>query len=179
MVKENFTDIKLVRRAVRGNQKAYGQLAHQYQDYLYRTAYLYLKNQEDALDAVQDCILKGFQNIRKLENPEYFKTWLTRILINCAHDILRKQLPAVPMEHAGELEAARPASMEEKWDLYEAIDGLPYKYKTVIILRYFNELQIQEIACAMGIPEGSVKAYLNRAKQELRSYLEEDYVYAK
>ena len=170
---------KLVKKAVRGNTGAYGQLVHIYQEYLYRTAYLYVRNEQDALDVVQDCVLRGYEHIRELRKPEYFKTWLTRILINCAVGFQKKRFPAVSMDAAGEVEAEKSASVEEKWDLYEAIDVLPEKYKTVIILKYYNDMKIQEIARAMDIPEGSVKAYLTRAKQELRSYLKEDYVYAK
>ena len=76
--------------------------------------------------------------------------------------------------------AAPPAgiSPEEKWDLYEAIDQLPEKYRSVIILKYFEDMKISEISYAMEIPEGSVKAYLSRAREELRRYLKEDYRYA-
>lgn len=69
------------------------------------------------------------------------------------------------------MEAADPGaglSMEEKMDLNHAVSLLPDKYRTVIILKYFDEMTIREIAFAMGIPEGSVKAYLHRAKEELR-----------
>lgn len=170
---------KLVKKAIKGSTRAYGQLAHMYQEYLYRTAYLYVRNEQDALDVVQECVLKGYENIRSLRQPEHFKTWLTRILINCAAGFQKKRLPAVSMEAAGEVEAGKTASVEEKWDLYEAIDVLPEKYKTVIILKYYHDMKIQEIACAMDIPEGSVKAYLTRAKQELRQHLKEDYRYAR
>ena len=75
--------------------------------------------------------------------------------------------------------APEPAvSSEEKWDLYDAIDVLPERYRTVIILKYFSDMTIREISYAMNIPEGSVKAYLNRARGELRHCLKEDYLYA-
>ena len=70
-------------------------------------------------------------------------------------------------------------SIEERMDLYQAIDFLSEKYKNIIILKYFNGLKISEIAYAMDIPEGSVKAYLYRAKTELRHLLEEDTIYEK
>ena len=83
MIEEINVD-KLVLKAIKGNRKAYGQLIYMHKEYLYRTAYLYLKNEDSALDIVQDCILKGFQTIKNLRQPEYFRTWLTRILINLA-----------------------------------------------------------------------------------------------
>lgn len=73
---------RLARKAIRGNCDAYGQLIHACQNYLYRIAFLYTKNEDDALDVVQDCILKAYESIGKLRKPEYFKTWITRILIN-------------------------------------------------------------------------------------------------
>ena len=62
--------------------------------------------------------------------------------------------------------------------MYNAIDSLAEKYKTVVILKFFMEFKLSEIAYIMDIPEGSVSAYLTRAKNELRAYLKEDYYYA-
>ena len=83
-------ELRLIRKAVRGNPDAYGRLIVLYQEYLYKIAFLYMKNEQDALDLVGSTILKGFQNIRTLKKPEWFKTWLTRILINTAKDELKK-----------------------------------------------------------------------------------------
>lgn len=179
MGKEDRAEEQLVRKAIRGNCDAYGQLIHTYQNYLYRTAFLYTKNEDEALDVVQDCILKAYESIKGLKKPEYFKTWITRILINSANQYHRRAGKTVPLETEAEAEAPAGASMEEKWDLYHAIDRLPKLYRTVVILKYYDDLKISEIASVMDIPEGSVKAYLYRAKRELRTFLEEDYAYAK
>ena len=175
---DSSTMEKLAARAARGDVKAYGKLMEALKEYLYRTAFLYLKNEDAALDVVGDCILAGFRNIRTLRKPEYFKTWLTRILFNAAKDYVSK---AIPMEDFDRIQAAQPergASLEEKWDLYHAIDLLPERYRAVVIMKYFDDMKISEIAQTMEIPEGTVKAYLNRARNELRSYLREDYRYA-
>ena len=171
-------NLLLVKKAIHGNVNAYGTLITRCQDYLYRIAFLYVKNEDLALDAVGECILQGFQSIHTLKKPEYFKTWLTRILIRCAVDLFRQMMPVAPMDT---IQAAAPESSissEEKWDLYDAIDVLPEKYRTVIILKYFSDMTVSEIAYAMNIPEGSVKAYLSRARKELRACLKEDYLYA-
>ncbi|QNM05604.1 sigma-70 family RNA polymerase sigma factor [Qiania dongpingensis] len=170
--------LSLVKRAVRGNIDAYGTLITDYQDYLYRTAFLYVKKEDLALDVVGDCILKGFQSIHTLKKPEFFKTWLTRILIHCAMDTFHKLLPLASADTFQAVSSSPGISPEEKWDLYDAIDLLPEKHRTVIILKYFNDLTVNEIAYAMNIPEGSVKAYLSRARRELRNFLKEDYIYA-
>ena len=92
---QNKEHLKLVRQAVRGNPEAYGRLISEYQEYLYKMAFLYMRNQEDALDLVGSVVLKGYQNIHRLKNPEWFKTWLTRILINLAVDEKKKTLYCV------------------------------------------------------------------------------------
>lgn len=204
MIKDN--EEKLVRQAIRGNVDAYGKLIEIYKEYLYRTAFIYTKNEADSLDLVSECILKGFRSVRKLKNPPYFKTWLTRILINCVKNHYEKQgildyvdfsgsltgdnpnnsdrqnLSQTVMEHSVDLTGKENKSSgitpEEKMDLYQAIECLSENYKTVIILKYFLELRLSEISDVMGIPEGSVSAYLSRAKKKLRNYLREDYLLA-
>lgn len=77
---------KLIKKAIRQNPEAYGILISEYKEYLYKMAYLYIKNEQDALDIVDTTILKGFQNIHTLKNPDWFKTWITKILIHTAQD---------------------------------------------------------------------------------------------
>lgn len=166
------SSIRLVKKAIRGSKPAYGELIKLYQTYLYKTAFLYLKNETDSLDAVQECVTKGLLGIGKLKEPAYFKTWITRILINCIYQDKRKT-PVVSFEEYQE-KITEYYLIEEKIDLYDAIDSLRAEYKTVIILFYFQELKIREIAQIMKIPEGSVKAYLYRAKKEIRKILFEE-----
>lgn len=90
--------LELVKKAVKGNTKAYGELVSEYQVYLYKTAYLYTKNEADALDAVQDCVTSGMLNISKLKEPKYFKTWLTRILIHSIYKNSSKKSPIISFE---------------------------------------------------------------------------------
>lgn len=169
---------RLIRKSMHGSFPAFGQLIHLYQDYLYRTAYIYMKNEDDALDVVQDCILTAYEAVGGLQKPEYFRTWLTRILINCALKALRNSSREMSMEELPEQAVGRDASIEERCDLYHAVGQLPEPYRTVVILKYYNDMKINEISKIMDIPEGSVKSYLFRAKKELRTCLKEDYVYA-
>lgn len=97
-------------------------------------------------------------------------------MIRCTIDFFRQTLPAVPMNTVQVATPKQGVSSEEKWDLYNAIDVLPERYRTVIILKYFSNMTIREIAYAMNIPEGSVKAYLSRARGELKANLKEDYL---
>ncbi|MDE5939382.1 MAG: sigma-70 family RNA polymerase sigma factor [Lachnospiraceae bacterium] len=161
--------IKLVKKAIKGNVSAYGELIAEYQVYLYKTAFLYVKNEADSLDAVQECVTKGMLGIEKLKEPRYFKTWITKILINCIRQD-KKKAQTISLDEYLET-GIENYMIEEKVDLYDAIDSLKDQYKTVVILFYFQELKIREIAQIMDIPEGSVKAMLYRAKKQLRSRL--------
>ena len=171
-------ELRLAQKAIKGNPDAYGLLITKYQTYLYKMAFLYMKSEDDALDVVGTTILKAYQNIHKLKNPEWFKTWITKILIRTALDELKKVVHFQNLEKISAAETHTGISLEEKCDLDSAINKLPEKYRTVIILKYFSELSVKEIAFVMNIPEGSVKAYLNRARYELKIMLKEDYIYA-
>ena len=83
---------KTVKRAMRGNVEAYGVLIREQKEYLYRTAYLYSGNEEDALEIVQETVLRAFRSIRNLKDPAVFRTWITRILINVSKDYYKREL---------------------------------------------------------------------------------------
>lgn len=102
----------LVKKAMRGNPKAFGTLIQQEQEYLYRMAFLYVRNEADALDVVQESILKAYKGLRSLREPEYFRTWLTKITINTAQDLLRKRSSAVPWEETEGLPAPQGLAPE-------------------------------------------------------------------
>ncbi len=172
-MEKNKRDLTLVKKAMRGNPKAFGELVRQEQEYLYRMAFLYTHQEEDALDAVQESVLKAYQSLKTLREPSYFKTWLTRIVINTATDICRKRRPAEDLESIGELPAAETLSVEARMDLYDALERLPEKYRDVVKLKYFDGLTIREIAEITEQAEGTVSSQLTRAIRLLRSDLTE------
>ena len=116
-----------------------------------------MKNKEDALDLVGSTVLKGYQNIHRLKNPEWFRTWLTRILINLARDELKKSVHHSDITELQVPEEPSGVSAEEKCDLDSAIRKLPDKYRTPLVLKYYSGLSIREIAYAIGCPEGRSK----------------------
>lgn len=124
--------------------------------------------------------MRAMISMDKLREPQYFKTWITRILINSIYRAQQKYRNSSPFEDYSEAAPEQTLSIEEKTDLYDAIDLLPPIYKTVVILQYFHGMKIKDIAEVMNIPQGSVKAYLHRAKELLRRQLdgEEDAVSA-
>jgi RNA polymerase sigma-70 factor, ECF subfamily len=169
----NLDKIDLVKKAINGDEKAFEKLVKTESERLYKTAYLYVRNKEDALDVLQESIYKAFVSIEKVKQPEYFNTWLTKILIRTAFDLLRKKKKVVLDENI--MSNYSPESrkdVEGKIDLITAISTLKHDYQTVIILFYYHDLPIRSISETMELPENTVKTYLRRAKIELKKNLE-------
>ena len=178
-IKEEPLDITLAKKAKNGDSDAFTELYKIHKIYLYKIAYSYVKDENKALDIMQECAYKGFFYIHKLKNPNIFKTWITRVLINVAIDYLKKESKIIYLDNDSSIACdEKDISLEEKMDLYNAIDTLKDKYKTVIILRYFNNMSIDDIAKTMEIPSNTVKSHLRRAKESLSKILKEDYMHA-
>ncbi|EQB89571.1 RNA polymerase sigma-70 factor (ECF subfamily) [Clostridium punense] len=139
---------------------------------LYRIAYIYVKNEEDALEIVQEAVYKAFLNIKKLKEPEYFNTWITKIIVNSSLDYIKKRNKVI---YFGEEEGLFGIGTKdnEYLDLYEAVDKLQGTYKTVIILKYFEDLKIKDIAKILELSESNVKNYMHKALNMLRVQLKE------
>ena len=177
-IKEEPLDITLAKKAKNGDSDAFTELYKIHKIYLYKIAYSYVKDENKALDIMQECAYKGFFYIHKLKNPNIFKTWITRVLINVAIDYLKKESKIIYLDNDSSIACdEKDISLEEKMDLYNAIDTLKDKYQTVIILRYFNNMSIDDIAKTMEIPSNTVKSHLRRAKESLSKILKEDYLY--
>lgn len=138
---------------------------------LYRTAYGYLGNEQDSLDAVSEAVYQGYRACKDLRKPEYFTTWMTRILIHICYKELKRRTKQ-SLEEISEITA-------EDFDhlsLQEAMENLPEKLRQVIILRYFTGFTLSETAEALQIPQGTVVTRQRRALTLLRVELEEDEV---
>ena len=159
----------LLAKAKKGDNQAFLQLIQNEKVKLYKMAYIYIKNETEALDVVQETITKALNNIQTVKSEQYFSTWLLKILINTALETLRKNQKVVYMEEPffGQGEVL---CIDEKIDLLQAIEHLDEKYKTVILLRYYRDLQTKDIATLLECPEGTVKTNLHRALNELRKH---------
>ncbi|MEI5909492.1 sigma-70 family RNA polymerase sigma factor [Bacillus spongiae] len=164
--------LSLIKKAKKGNKEAFADLLIIHSEQLYRTAFLYAGNREDALDIVQETSFKAFQAVGQLKNPHYFLTWLIKILINSAYDLKRKQGNIIPLDVVGELSSDLQGSYVDYIDLADAIRSLRSTYRDAVILFYFHDFPIKEIASVMEVPENTVKTYLQRGKKELKSRLE-------
>lgn len=175
-MKKKKPELALIKKAMRGNPGAFGELVQQEQESLYRMAFLYTRNQEDALDALQEGILKAYTHIKTLREPERFKTWLMRIVINSAQDLLKKRRPTEEWEELDGLSAPEGLPPEERMDLYDALHQLPEPMQQLLKLRYFDGLSNREIASQLEVSESTVAVRLSRARERLKLEMKEEKV---
>ena len=167
------------KNSIKNNSEVFEELLLQYKSYLYKVAYTYVKDKEAALDILQETSFKAWLNIHTLKDEEKFKPWITKILVNTAINYIRKESKVIyiddenPIISSENIVSKKAISLEEKLDLYKAIDLLKPKYKTVIILKYFDDMKIEDISYVLDVPINTVKSHLKRAKESLSDILKE------
>jgi RNA polymerase sigma-70 factor (TIGR02954 family) len=158
---------ELVIAAQRGDHEAFHQLVSADKKKLYSIAFSYLKDEADALEAIQEATCRAYIMLAKLKEPQYFQTWFIRILIHFCIDEQKRKRKMMPLFLLPELLAADLA-LDDKIRLEMAIDLLPPKLRHIIILKYYEDMTLNEIANLLEKPEGTVKTWLNRALNQLR-----------
>ncbi len=134
----------------------------------YRLAFSYVKNADDALDVVQESIYKALSNIDTIIKPDYIKTWYYRIIVNTSITLLRKRkkLVAVDDETLYGLNLGSVDNYEDI-DLQQALEDLPVKYRSVVVLRFFEDFKIEEIAVILDENVNTIKTRLYKALKML------------
>lgn len=160
---------RLVKKAQKGDDKAFLKLFQKYEEDIYRMAYLYVKNESDALDVVQEVAYRSFKKIDTLKNPEYFKTWLIKIAITCSINLVRKNKKVVQLkpEHE-EFLGSEDEDVSLSITLQELLGQLNEDEKSIVILRFYEGYSFKEIAELLNIPLGTAKSVLYRALDKLR-----------
>ena len=154
------------------DKNEYARRAEEVKSKLYRMAILHLGNEEMAVDAVSETIYRGLISVKKLREPLFFETWMTRILINECN----KQWRRIKREQLVET-LPESAEYEKAYDylpLKEAICRLPAQLKEVIILRYYADYTLAETAKSLDIPQGTVVTRQRRALGLLKLELSEE-----
>jgi RNA polymerase sigma-70 factor (ECF subfamily) len=156
-------------------------LAEQITDYIiknkerhYRLAYSYVKNNDDALEVVQESIYKAISTMDSLKTPDYLNTWFYRIIVNTAIDLLRKRKKVVVMDD--ETLSHYDLSTVDHYadiDLHKALEDLPIQYRSIIVLRFFEDLKIEEIATVLDENVNTVKTRLYKALRMLRVQIDD------
>ena len=154
---------ELLKEYIRENQQGF-----------YRLAYSYTKNPDDAMDVVQEAIVKAISSVHKLKKPEFLKTWFYRILVNEALIFLRKAKKTIPEEDIADNAVYEDGDVPQRVDLARAVDRLDPKIRTVIVLRFFEDMKLEEIARVTHANLSTVKSRLYRGLQLLKISVSEE-----
>ena len=144
-------------------------LIDQYERF-YRLAYSYVHNEADALDVVQESACKAIIQCKNLKDTEKLLPWLCRIVVNTSLDLLRSQIKEQPAE---ELPETVTEDKYQEFDLKEALNRLELENRTIITLRYFEDMKLEDIALVVNENVNTVKARLYRSLKKLRIQLDD------
>lgn len=177
-------DNGLIAACLAGRTDAFGQLVARYQDRLFNTVIRLLGNAEDARDVVQEAFLSAYQSLHSFKGDSLFFTWLYRIAVNTAISYKRKQKVLLRLhqgEEGGGLEPADPSEAarpdhalemaEEERRVHEALARLSVEHRTVLVMKDLEGQKYEEMAEVLGVPIGTIRSRLHRARLELRDLL--------
>jgi len=180
----NDDDRRLIAECLGGQRDAFGELVSRYQARLYNAALRLVQSPDDAADVVQDAFLSAFQALHTFKGDAEFFTWLYRIAFNTAISLKRKKRPTTSLEtHKGETgidpddpsEYVKPGAAiertEDEQQLSDAIARLSPEHREVLLLKDIEGLKYEDIAELLGVPIGTIRSRLHRARLELRDLL--------
>lgn len=172
---ENMNISRLVKQAQKGNKEALLQLIIADQDAYYRLAYSYMRNEHDAMDAMEDMIVTLYEKLDQLQKGEAFYSWSKTILVNRCKTMLLKKERFVPLD--GEQEVSLDALMDDnpyrnsvsEMDMQELLSHLNARQREAIELRYVHDLPYQTIADMTGAPIGTIKSRISQGIRRLKA----------
>ncbi|BFH62762.1 sigma-70 family RNA polymerase sigma factor [Paenibacillus azoreducens] len=160
-----------VKKAKKGDHEAFIRLVLEIKLKMYGLAFSILGRDEDCADAIQETILKAYKSLHTLRKPEFFNTWIFRILINECHQVLRNKKRLVPVDNLDEIDKPRPPTDYDAVDIRDAVEQLEEQQQIVIQLFYFQDMPLLAVAELLGITENAVKGRLFRARRQLLQIL--------
>lgn len=167
----NYKKKSNVAKAKKGDTEAFLALINENRLNIYRIAKGILKEEKDVEDAIQNTVIKAFENIKNLKKDQFFKTWLIKILINECNSILRKDKKYVPFDES--LVNEKYYDTYKNMELINAIASLNEELKITTVLYYFEDISTVEIAKILEVAEGTVRSRLARARAKLKEIIGE------
>lgn len=166
---------ELIARSLDKDPAAYGELVERYKRAIYRHCYALLRDEDMAEDVAQETFITAYYKLASYDQSRKFSTWLFKISTNKALDLLKKGKHSAVNEKAI-LNALATSSynadvMARDQEVHAAVEKLRPEYRAVVSLYYFEGKSYEEIAEILAKPVGSIKAWMNRAKTELRKEL--------
>lgn len=170
-----MVDELLFKKAVNGDKDSFIKLINPIKDSLYKVDFVYLKNEDDALDCVHEAIIKAIKSLKTLKEPQYFNAWIIRITTNVCKDYIRKNSKIVLVDikdYENNLiaEDNKDDGLEE---INIALNKLSEKERDLIVMRYLEDKSLNYISNKISVPLGNVKSRLNRTLKKLRVYMKE------
>lgn len=161
-----------VQQAQSGDHQSFLLLMKHMEARLYRIASAIVKNKDDIIDAMQETIIKAYESLVTLREAAFFETWMIRILINECNAILLKRRRVIPFAEIRSSSTSSPAY--EAIDLRQLVDQLEEDKRQLIILHYFQDIPLKQVADIMNISEGTAKTRLHRTRKLLARWLEDN-----
>ncbi|KKY01681.1 RNA polymerase sigma 70 [Paraclostridium benzoelyticum] len=156
----------LIKKAKKGNEESFFELIEANKVALYKAAKSILNNDDDVADAMQETIISAYRNIKSLKDDSYFKTWLTKILINKCKDIMAKNKEVLILDNYKE--EGYTQEFLSKFEIEDMLNSLSKEQKLVISLYYISQFNTREISEILKESEGTIKSRLSRARNKLR-----------
>jgi len=172
-----MTGSELVVRARAGDIGAYEALMSTRIDHMNRIGQLVLRDHDVAEDAVQEALVSCWRDLPGLRNPERFDAWLNRILIRAIHREARRSRRAAASMAVLRIEPSQPdgtRAIADQDEIARAFDRLSVAHRTIVVMRHYLDLTVEECAALIGIPVGTAKSRLHYATEALRAALEAD-----
>lgn len=178
---------KRIKQVLKGDQSAFSDIVSLYQHRLYQVCYRMLSNKQEAEDVTQEAFVRAYINLHTFDQKRKFSTWLFRIATNLCIDRIRKKKPdyyldadvpgteGLNMYSQIAADEKLPVEQVEQMELQDRIQyeigQLSDKYRTIIVLKYIEDLSLQEISDILDMPLGTVKTRLHRGREALRKQL--------
>lgn len=165
---------ELIIKSKQGDKQAFSQLILEIRNELYKIAKTRLIKDEDIDDAIQETMLQAYKSIKYLKKPEFFKTWIIRILINKCNYIYKKRKKYIISYEAKEIDKyiCSPETSSNDIDFYILIKDLKYDERIAIILYYMENYTTKEISKILKVNENTIKTRISRAKTKIKKHLE-------
>ncbi|WP_179090269.1 sigma-70 family RNA polymerase sigma factor [Paenibacillus sp. FSL H8-0548] len=165
----------LASRAIRDDEAALLERIELDKHQMYGIAYSYMRNEPDALEAIQETVCRIWIKRHTLKEPRFFTTWTIRILIRVCMDTKKKQLRERPTEDTSQqFDVTEGIEAALRLDMAAQVKLLPPKYRMVITLKYYRDMTITEIAELLEKPDGTIRTWLNKALKMLRFHMAEE-----
>ena len=135
---------------------------------MYRIAFSYVHNLDDAMDIVQESAYKAIYNAGQVKNEKYIKTWICKIVIHASVDFMKKNQKEIPVEQLYEMDEPSVQDTYQDFDTMQALDSLEEREKAVVILRYFEDRKLEDIAIILDENINTIKSILYRSLKKLK-----------